>query len=37
MADPCSACIRPRPSLQCEHMFVGGPHPPRQGGTQAWT
>jgi hypothetical protein len=34
--DPCGTCIRPGPALQCEHMFVAGPQPPRTGGTQAW-
>jgi hypothetical protein len=29
-------CVRPRPSLQCEHMFVTRANPPEQGGNQRW-
>jgi hypothetical protein len=29
-------CIRPRPSLQCEHMFVAAHSQPERGGIQAW-
>jgi hypothetical protein len=31
---PC--CIRPRSTLQCEHMFVTRANPPGQGGNQTW-
>ena len=36
-SEPVGPCICPRPSLQCEHMFVASRNPPRHGGKQAWT
>jgi len=31
------ACIRPRPAVDCEHMFVAGHCPTDRGAEHPWT